>query len=85
MSDAPSEERLNDYVDGLLSEQEAREVERALAAARSVKILAQVDSIFAGPRPECDQRRADAVDRNGPGRIAARGDIDVERADEAAV
>ncbi len=33
MSDAPSEERLNDYVDGLLSAQEAREVERALAAS----------------------------------------------------
>ncbi len=37
MSDAPSEERLNDYVDGLLSEQEAREVEHALAASAEAR------------------------------------------------
>lgn len=37
MSDVPSEERLNDYVDGLLSAPEAREVERALAASAEAR------------------------------------------------
>ncbi len=37
MSDAPSEERLNDYVDGLLSEHEAGEVEAALAASAEAR------------------------------------------------
>ena len=37
MSDVPSEERLNDYVDGLLSAPEARQVERALAASAAAR------------------------------------------------